>query len=567
MIMDVRRIVLIAGLAVVSYILVLQWSSDYSGAPRPQEAAQSSEAMPLEVPESEVPEQASAAAQPPDSDVPQASGSAPASTAASSGSSNVVSMDSDVLNLTIDLVGGDVISAGLPEFPARAESPDIPFKILENRQRTYTAMSGLVGPDGIDSEQRAQYTAEQSQYRLAEGEQQLEVVLSHATDSGLVVNKIFTLTRGSYLIDVRYELQNQSAESVTTNLFAQLKRDRSDDPSAGGQIGMSSYLGAAITTPDDRYLKISFGDMEDETFRITQNGGWIAILQHYFLSAWVPASDQSHSYYARQLANGLYYAGFQSPALTVAPGDTASTSTQLYVGPKDQDSLATISEHLELTVDYGWLWWAAQPLFKLLQFMQSLVGNWGWAIVLMTLTVKMVLYPLTASSYRSMAKMRKFAPKMTQLREQFGDDRQRLGQEMMKMYKKEKLNPMGGCLPILVQMPIFIALYWVLMEAVELRQSPFIFWIEDLSIKDPYFVLPLLMGGSMFVQMQMQQQPSMDPMQARMMKFMPLIFTFMFLWFPAGLTLYWFVNNVTTICQQYIVNRQFEKADKAKTAT
>jgi YidC/Oxa1 family membrane protein insertase len=330
---------------------------------------------------------------------------------------------------------------------------------------------------------------------------------------------------------------------------------------------MSSYLGAAISTPDDRYRKISFGDMEDETFRITQTGGWIAILQHYFLSAWVPASDQSHSYYARQLANGLYYAGFQSPALTVAPGDTATTSTQLYVGPKDQDNLATITEHLELTVDYGWLWWAAQPLFKLLQFMHGLVGNWGWAIVLMTLTVKMVLYPLTASSYRSMAKMRKFAPKMTQLREQFGDDRQRLGQEMMKMYKKEKLNPMGGCLPILVQMPIFIALYWVLMEAVELRQSPFIFWIEDLSIKDPYFVLPLLMGGSMFVQMQMQQQPSMDPMQARMMKFMPLIFTFMFLWFPAGLTLYWFVNNVTTICQQYIVNRQFEKADKAKTAS
>jgi YidC/Oxa1 family membrane protein insertase len=565
--MDVRRIVLIAGLAVVSYILVLQWSSDYASAPPQQEAARSSEAMPLEVPESEVPQQASTTGEPSSSEVPQASASAPASTATGSGSSNVVDVDSDVLQLTIDLNGGDVISAGLSEFPARADTPNIPFKILENRQRTYTAMSGLVGPDGIDSEERARYTVGQSSYRLADGEEQLEVSLSHTANSGLTVNKIFTLTRGSYLIDIRYELQNESSESVTTNLFAQLKRDRSDDPSAGGQIGMSSYLGAAITTPDDRYRKISFGDMEDETFRITQTGGWIAILQHYFLSAWVPASDQSHSYYARQLANGLYYAGFQSPALTVAPGDTATTSTQLYVGPKDQDNLATITEHLELTVDYGWLWWAAQPLFKLLQFMHGLVGNWGWAIVLMTLTVKMVLYPLTASSYRSMAKMRKFAPKMTQLREQFGDDRQRLGQEMMKMYKKEKLNPMGGCLPILVQMPIFIALYWVLMEAVELRQSPFIFWIEDLSIKDPYFVLPLLMGGSMFVQMQMQQQPSMDPMQARMMKFMPLIFTFMFLWFPAGLTLYWFVNNVTTICQQYIVNRQFEKADKAKTAS
>lgn len=562
--MDVRRIVLIAGLAVVSYILVLQWSSDYTSAPPEQQTAGSSDVAPLEVPQSEVPDASVSAA--PDSEVPRAAGTPTTNTAAAA-DVNVVRIDSDVLKLTVDLNGGDVINAALPEFPYRADTPDIPFSILENRQRTYTAMSGLVGPDGIDNERRARYQVEQSEYQLEEGNDQIEVLLTHTADSGLTVNKIFTLTRGSYLIDVRYEIQNDSSQAITTNLFAQLKRDRSDDPSAGGQIGMASYLGAAITTPDDRYRKISFGDMEDETFRITQNGGWIAILQHYFLSAWVPAPDQSHSYYARQLANGLYYAGFQSPAMTVAPGDSTTTSTQLYVGPKDQDSLATIAEHLELTVDYGWLWWAAQPLFKLLQFMHSLVGNWGWAIVLMTLTVKMVLYPLTASSYRSMAKMRKFAPKMTQLREQFGDDRQRLGQEMMKMYKKEKLNPMGGCLPILVQMPIFIALYWVLMEAVELRQSPFIFWIEDLSIKDPYFVLPLLMGASMFVQMQMQQQPSMDPMQARMMKFMPVIFTFMFLWFPAGLTLYWFVNNVTTIVQQYIVNRQFEKADKAKSAS
>ncbi|MEP4544837.1 MAG: membrane protein insertase YidC [Saccharospirillum sp.] len=564
--MDVRRIVLIAGLAVVSYILVLQWSSDYSGAPQQEQTANSSEMAPLEVPQSEVPENTGSAAAP-DSEVPEAAGGPRTSVTASAASGNVVRLTSDVLDLTIDLNGGDVINAALPEYPARADTPDVPFSILENRQRTYTAMSGLVGPDGIDSEQRARYQVEQNEYELDEGTEQLEVTLAHTTDAGVTVNKIFTLTRGSYLIDIRYEIQNGSEQAITTNLFAQLKRDRSDDPSAGGQIGMASYLGAAITTPDDRYRKISFGDMEDETYRITQTGGWIAILQHYFLSAWVPATDQSHSYYTRQLANGLYYAGFQSPALTVAPGDTASTSAQLYVGPKDQDDLATIAEHLELTVDYGWLWWAAQPLFKLLQFMHGLVGNWGWAIVLMTLTVKMVLYPLTASSYRSMAKMRKFAPKMTQLREQFGDDRQRLGQEMMKMYKKEKLNPMGGCLPILVQMPIFIALYWVLMEAVELRQSPFIFWIEDLSIKDPYFVLPLLMGASMFVQMQMQQQPSMDPMQARMMKFMPVIFTFMFLWFPAGLTLYWFVNNVTTIVQQYIVNRQFEKADKAKSGS
>jgi len=566
--MDVRRIVLIAGLAVVSYILVLQWSSDSAAVAPEQGAPAVSETMPLEVPQSEAPSASSAV--PSNNEIPQETPANQATSAVpvkSAAVGNVVKLDSDVLNLTVDLNGGDVITASLPKFPLRADTPNIPFSILENRQRTYTAMSGLVGKDGIDTQQRALYSVEQDRYRLADGQDQLAVTLTHMTETGVTVNKIFTLTRGSYLIDIRYEIENNSAAPVTTNLFSQLKRDRSDDPSAGGQIGMASYLGAAVTTPDDRYLKVSFGDMEDDTFRVTQNGGWIAMLQHYFLSAWIPDTEQSHSYYARQLANGLYYAGFQSPAITIEPGANATTSTQLYVGPKDQDSLAIIADHLELTVDYGWLWWAAQPLFKLMQFMHSLVGNWGWSIVLMTLTVKMVLYPLTASSYRSMAKMRKFAPKMTQLREQFGDDRQRLGQEMMKMYKKEKLNPMGGCLPILVQMPIFIALYWVLMEAVELRQSPFIFWIEDLSIKDPYFVLPLLMGASMFVQMQMQQQPSMDPMQARMMKFMPLIFTFMFLWFPAGLTLYWFVNNVTTIVQQWIVNRQFQKADKAKSAT
>lgn len=563
--MDVRRIVLIAGLAVVSYFLVLQWSQDYAEAPPEQPSSALSSEAGLDVPQSEAPQSTASA-----SDVPQAAPSGSGSQSELPGSSNGVQGDqinisTDALNLRVNLNGGDITYASLPKYPHSVDTPEIPFTLLENRQRTYVAMSGLVGADGIDVDTRARYQAEQSQYELDNGSDSLDVVLTHTTDAGLTVNKIITVTRGSYLIDVSYDIRNNTGESVTVNMFGQLKRDGSDDPSTGGGIGMASYLGAAFTTPDDRYKKVSFGDMEDDAFRVEQSGGWVAILQHYFLSAWVPNETQRHNYYARQLSNGYYYAGFQSPSVTVAPGESASTGSQLYVGPKDQDNLAEISPYLDLTVDYGWLWWAAKPLFKLLQFMHSLTGNWGWAIVLMTLTVKMVLYPLTASSYRSMAKMRKFAPKMTQLREQFGDDRQRLGQEMMKLYKKEKLNPMGGCLPILIQMPVFIALYWVLMESVELRQSPFIFWIEDLSIKDPFFVLPLLMGGSMFLQMQMQQQPSMDPMQARMMKMMPLVFTFMFLWFPAGLTLYWFVNNVTTIVQQWIVNRQFEKAEQ-KTA-
>lgn len=556
--MDVRRILLIAGLAVVSYMMILQWSNDYSDSASEQQSVSSQSTV------SEVP----AAVADNSGEVPSAVQDGAETTAvvqnSSAVSGTVIDVQTDVLNLRIDLNGGDIVFASLPKYPQHANTPDRPFTILENQQRTYTAMSGLVGEDGIDTDGRASFEAAQQSYRLSEGSDELAVTLSYAADNGLMVNKVFTLTRGSYLINVRYDLTNNSAETRSANLFGQIKRDRSDDPSQGGGIGMASYLGVATTTPDDRYKKIKFGDMEDETFRVSQEGGWIAFLQHYFESAWVPASDQTHNYYARQLNNGLYYAGFQSPMVTLAPGESASTGADLYVGPKVQERLEAISPNLNLTVDYGWLWWAAQPLFHLLEFMHSLVGNWGWAIVLMTLTVKIVLYPLTASSYRSMAKMRKFAPKMTQLREQYGDDRQQLGQEMMKLYRKEKLNPMGGCLPILIQMPVFIALYWVLKESVELRQSPFIFWIEDLSIKDPFFVLPLLMGASMFLQMQMQQQPTMDPTQARIMKMMPVVFTFMFLWFPAGLTLYWFVNNVTTIVQQWIVNRQFEKAEAKK---
>lgn len=556
--MDVRRILLIAGLAVVSYMMILQWSNDYSDSASEQQSVSSQSTV------SEVP----AAVADNSGEVPSAVQDGAETTAvvqnSSAVSGTVIDVQTDVLNLRIDLNGGDIVFASLPKYPQHANTPDRPFTILENQQRTYTAMSGLVGEDGIDTDGRASFEAAQQSYRLSEGSDELAVTLSYAADNGLMVNKVFTLTRGSYLINVRYDLTNNSAETRSANLFGQIKRDRSDDPSQGGGIGMASYLGVATTTPDDRYKKIKFGDMEDETFRVSQEGGWIAFLQHYFESAWVPASDQTHNYYARQLNNGLYYAGFQSPMVTLAPGESASTGADLYVGPKVQERLEAIAPNLNLTVDYGWLWWAAQPLFHLLEFMHSLVGNWGWAIVLMTLTVKIVLYPLTASSYRSMAKMRKFAPKMTQLREQYGDDRQQLGQEMMKLYRKEKLNPMGGCLPILIQMPVFIALYWVLKESVELRQSPFIFWIEDLSIKDPFFVLPLLMGASMFLQMQMQQQPTMDPTQARIMKMMPVVFTFMFLWFPAGLTLYWFVNNVTTIVQQWIVNRQFEKAEAKK---
>jgi len=549
--MDVRRITLIAGLAIVSYIMILQWSNDYSTTPT-LESTQAS------VVASDVPSTVTSIGDVPAGNTDTNTTDAPASGIATA-AADQIHVSTSTFEVTIDLNGGDVIRAALPAYPASLQTPDVPLNILESEQRTYVAQSGLVGPNGIDTESRAIYSANQASYEL-DGES-LEVVLTHVADNGLTVKKIFTFTDGSYVIDVRFELMNKGVETLRTNLFAQLRRDNSGDPSSTGGIGMRSYLGTTFSTDLSAYEKVSFKDLDDDKFKDSKVGGWVAIIQHYFLSAWVPASNDNNSFYGQKGSNGQYYAGFQSPTVVVGPGETISTGAQLYVGPKDQDSLKQIAENLEKTVDYGWLWWIAQPLFKLMQFIHGLVGNWGWSIILMTLFVKILLYPLTASSYRSMAKMRKFAPKIAELREMYGDDRQRQSQEMMKLYQKEKLNPLGGCLPMLIQMPVFIALYWVLMESVELRQSPFMFWIVDLSIKDPFFILPLLMGASMFFQMQMQQQPTMDPMQAKIMKFMPIMFTFMFLWFPAGLTLYWFVNNLITITQQYMVNKSVERKD------
>jgi YidC/Oxa1 family membrane protein insertase len=541
--MDVRRISLIAGLAIMSYIMILQWSKDY-----PSTAVVSNETIAaVESGTSVV------------SEVPQGNTSSTVTTEDTvSTSFDLISVNTDTFHVEINLNGGDITLASLPKYPNSLETPDIPFKLLETEARTYIAQSGLVGENGIDQDGRAIYTSSQQEYVMSESEDSLEVILNYQADNGLSVNKIFSFTRNSYVIDIRFEIVNGSTETLRTNLFAQLKRDASKDNRG---IGKRSYLGTTFSTAEHAYEKVSFKDLDDDNFTESSVGGWVAIIQHYFLTAWVPPANDQNNFYGQKGSSGYYYAGYQSPTITIGPGEEATIGSQLYVGPKDQEALAAIADNLEKTVDFGLLWWVAQPLFWLLKFIHGIVGNWGWSIVLLTLTVKICLYPLTASSYRSMAKMKKFTPKIQELKEQFGDDRQRMSQEMMKLYQKEKLNPLGGCLPMLLQMPVFIALYWTLMESVELRQSPFIFWIVDLSVKDPFFVLPLLMGASMFFQMQMQQQPTMDPMQAKIMKFMPVMFTFMFLWFPAGLTLYWLSNNLITITQQFIVNKSIERAE------
>ncbi len=470
-----------------------------------------------------------------------------------------IRVTTDTLELVIDLHGGDIIELALRKFPEAIVSPDIPFVFLEqNATRTYVAQSGLVGPDGIDNDGRARYQAIATEFSQTPG-QTLQVDLSWIGDgSGVRVSKQFTFTPDSYLVGINYQVDNNSQFAWQAVPFAQLKRDNSAPPNADSSgFGLQPFLGAALTQPDERFTKFTFEDIAEEPFKKTLPGGWIALMQHYFVSAWIPDPEQSHNYSTRQTSSGFNIVGFTSPAVTVNPGESAQFGANIYAGPKDQYSLAEISPHLDLTVDYGWLWWIAQPLFWLLTQIQSVVVNWGFAIILLTVLVKAAFFRLSAASYRSMAKMRKAQPKMQSIREQYSDDKQKQSQAMMALYKKEKINPMGGCLPILIQMPVFIALYWVLMESVELRQAPFALWINDLSVMDPYFVLPLLMGASMFF-MQKLNPPPPDPMQAKIMQWLPVMFTFFFLWFPAGLVLYWVCNNLLSMTQQWIITRRID---------
>lgn len=555
--MDIRRILILAGLAVSTYLLIMAWNDDY-GQAKPRPNNQQINANKAETNASDENSEA------PSVDVAVSSDEQPNVVGApnvleSKASGELVDIKTDVLNVSIDLKGGTVVRVELPEYPRSLEQKDVPFVLLENTNATtYVAQSGLLGKDGIDSQGPATFRAEKSQYQLA-GEDKLDVVLV-VENAKVKVEKIFSFKKGQYLIDVRYRIYNKSANPWQGVFYAQLKRDNSDDPSSGSQMGMQSYLGAALTTKETRYEKVTFSDLDDGAYKTKAEGGWAAILQHYFLSAWIAAPDEMHTFNGRKV-KGNYVFGYFDQPVVIPGGETGEINAQLYVGPKIQNDLEVIAENLDLTVDYGWLWWIAKPIFWLMSQIQALVGNWGLTIILLTLIIKLAFFPLSAASYRSMANMRKFAPKMQEIKEKHGDNREKVSQEMMALYRKEKINPLGGCLPILVQMPVFISLYWVLMESVELRQSPFIFWIQDLSIKDPYFILPLIMGASMFFQMKLNPTPP-DPMQARLMQFMPIIFTVFFLWFPAGLVLYWVVNNILSIAQQYVITKQIENSSK-----
>ncbi|MCE2406430.1 MAG: membrane protein insertase YidC [Pseudomonadales bacterium] len=567
-IQEILRYGLLAGLGICAYLLVMQWTADYGGAtppPTPEELAElsveSDEPFTTEMPGDEVPVVGSESGDIPDASLVRRSQTEQAGAQHISRESDLISVNTPLLRMKIDPAGGDIRLIELPDHPISLEYPDTPTTLLQkNTNRTYIAQSGLVGEDGFDgSPTKPRYTAPQLEYEIFNTPQDIVLTTRRATEGGdVIVRKIFKVDPQQYLVEVVHEVDNRSTEPFVVNLFAQLTHDGKAEESSTF-FGPRPYLGAALTTSDTRYEKIGFDDVDEERFREEVDGGWIAILQHYFLSTWVVNDNASYLYYGMRDSGGKYRFGLTGPESVVYPGEIGQFNLRFYSGPKTQRTLDAISDNLELTVDYGILWFLSVPLFYVLEFAHSLVGNWGVAIILLTIVVKLLLYPLSAMSYKSMARMRTVSPQIKRIQERFGSDRQRLSQEVMALYRKEKVNPMTGCLPMLAQMPVFLALYWVLYESVELRQAPFFLWIQDLSIMDPYFVLPILMGASMLL-MQMLNPPMPDPMQQKMMKIMPVLFTILFVFFPAGLVLYWLMNNILSYAQQYYVTKRVERA-------
>ncbi|MGM0516563.1 MAG: membrane protein insertase YidC [Pseudomonadota bacterium] len=481
-----------------------------------------------------------------------------------------ITVETDVLSLVIDPAGGVVRRADLLEYPVDLEQPDNPVRLFEDQRGfTYIAQSGLIGRgDAPAPDHHARFLVEQSDYRLKDGQSVLEVPLVWEKD-GIRVTKTYLFKRGSYAVDVRHRVENTTDAEWQGQQYRQLTRSGASQ----GMRLMYTYTGGVYAgTPADggdrlNYEKIDLEEMGKIRLDRNLRDGWAGIIQHYFMSAWAPADpDQVNQYYTLQSERHgfpVYTLGLMSPTNTIAPQSTGTMESILYVGPKIQSNLEPLATGMHLAVDFGILTFISEPIFWLLEKFHDWVGNWGWAIVLVTLVIKLLFLWPSAVSYRSMARMRALTPKMQQLKERYADDRQRLSQEMMKLYQKEKINPLGGCLPILIQIPVFIALYWVLVESVELRQAPWILWINDLTQRDPYFILPVLMGLSMWAQQRLNPAP-MDPMQKKIFQWLPVVFTAFFAFFPAGLVLYWFVNNLLSIIQQTIVTRRVERQMAAR---
>ncbi|AOA60049.1 membrane protein insertase YidC [Acinetobacter larvae] len=567
------RFAILGAMLVTAYLLILAWQKDY-GHDNASKPATPAAAVAHDV-SADIPNAQSTAAS---SDVPQAQVTAaaqPNTAAPTNANQQLISVKTDLYHLWISPKGGDIVRMELLAHD-KSKNSDQPFVMLESdHQRTYVAQSGLIGLNGPDSNRngRPNYEYEKASFSLEDAKvvnqdgksvKVLNVPLVYKTPEGVEIIKTFTFSAGDYPIKVSYQVLNRGTQDWQGQMFGQIKRDNSEDPGKSDQgiFTLGTFLGGAWGTPDSHYNKLKFDKFSEEKLATEATGGWVAVVQHYFVSAWVPGHFGDKPYQAklesRKAADNSNIIGFTSPAINVPAGKTMTVDATFYSGPKIQSELKDLALGLNQTVDYGWLWPIAKLLFMGLQFFHNIVGNWGWSIILLTILVKLILWPLSSKSYRSMAKMRVIAPEMQRMKEEFGEDRMRFSQEMMALYKREQVNPLSGCLPLLLQMPIFLALYWVLMESVELRHAPWILWIQDLSAMDPWFILPLLMGATMFIQQMLNPQPA-DPMQAKVFKIMPIMFTVFMLFFPAGLVLYWIVNNSITILQQGFINKSVEK--------
>ncbi|QKI90233.1 membrane protein insertase YidC [Thiomicrorhabdus xiamenensis] len=475
-----------------------------------------------------------------------------------------ITVKTDTLQLVIDTQGGDIRDAKLLQYGATKDHSQ-PFHLMSDQgPLIYMAQNGLATSNSAKlpaPTHKDVWTAAKSEY-VMNGDT-LDVPLTWEKD-GIKVTKTYKFTKGRYLIDVVYQVENQASENWTGSLYSQLVRN-SHNPEEN--FMMYTYTGPVLYdgNAEEKYVKHSFDDLNTQSVT-GQNvtGGWAAMIQQYFLSAIVPNQDEQNRYFAKPVGDGRYAVGVVEPLVEVPAGASGELSSQLYIGPEKQDVLAEIAPGLELTIDYGVLTFLAEPLFWILDAIHGFVGNWGVAIIMLTILIKLVFYKLSETSYRSMARLRKFQPKLQQLKENYGDDKAIFQQKLMKLYKEEKINPLGGCLPILIQMPVFIALYWVLLYSVEMRQAPFMLWIQDLSAQDPYYILPIIMGITMFIQQKLNPSAMMDEMQQKVMKLLPFIFTFFFLWFPAGLVLYWVVNNILSVAQQWYITKKIEAGEESK---
>jgi YidC/Oxa1 family membrane protein insertase len=547
-------------LGAILYLNYQAWIHDYGAPPKPQATISAPDAgsaqTPLgrsiprasPAPAAESPA-ASSAAKPEESQ-----GETPSGMGAATNQSAMLHVKTDVLDLEINLSGGEIDRADLSQYPQHKDTPNVPMRLESSDPAVlYVLQTGLADPAGDEDAPThlATFSSEHSSYALADAAKELKVPLTWTDGRGLKVTKTFVFTRGTYAIGLEYAVENGTGEPKRLRSYSRILRHWDHPSRSYFDVETYSFKGPAVWAT--KYRDLNVESDTDSKFNESVTNGWLASLQHHFVSAIVPPAGQAYDYNL-QVQDHEYLLSASGPTQEIAPGASANFHEKLYIGPKLQAQLAETAPNLQRTVDYGRLWFIAEPLFAALSWIHGVVGNWGWTIIIVTALIKLIFYPLSQASGRSMAKMRSVGPRMKQIQETFKDDKEKLGRAMMELYKKEKINPLAGCLPMIVQIPVFISFYWVLLESVEMRQAPFLLWINDLSSRDPYFVLPLLMGGAMFGQFKLNPAPP-DPMQAKVMQFMPLVMTGMMAWFPSGLVLYWLTNTVLSIAQQWRINQ------------